>query len=244
MPESLTVTAPIASNANPTLAPETPARPEGLPEKFKTWEDLKTAYTELEKKLGTQTPTPTPTTPQTQPPPITPTPVDPTKPVQFDMSKYETEFSSTGQLSPESYAELSSRGFDKNIVDNYIAGKQAQIQQQKAALLEPVGGEAGYTAMTQWAAQNLSPQEVEAYNKAVASPDQAVVANAIAGLHARHTLSVGQTPSLVSGTASANSGPAPFRSWAEVTAAMSDPRYKNDPAYQSDVMQRMAKTQL
>ncbi|MDQ2651568.1 MAG: hypothetical protein M3Z20_00875 [Chloroflexota bacterium] len=34
--------------------------------------------------------------------------------------------------------------------------------------------------------------------------------------------------------------PAAFRSTAELTAAMRDPRYKNDPAYRDEVAQRLA----
>ena len=35
-----------------------------------------------------------------------------------------------------------------------------------------------------------------------------------------------------------------FESWAEVTAAMADPRYSKDPAYQEAVKQKLANSEL
>ncbi len=56
---------------------------------------------------------------------------------------------------------------------------------------------------------------------------------------AKYQQSYGRDPKLVSGRAS-TPGPEAFTSWAQVTKAMSDPRYDADPAYRAEVENRIA----
>ena len=63
------------------------------------------------------------------------------------------------------------------------------------------------------------------------------------GLKARYEQANGSEPSLVKGKGTTPQADA-YNSWAEVTVAMSDPRYSKDPAYQSLVKSKIAASKL
>ncbi|CLP71539.1 Uncharacterised protein [Mycobacterium tuberculosis] len=65
---------------------------------------------------------------------------------------------------------------------------------------------------------------------------------AILGLKARYDAANGSEPTLLGGNAKASEDV--FRSTAELTAAMKDPRYKKDPAYREDVKQKLARSNI
>ena len=95
--------------------------------------------------------------------------------------------------------------------------------------------------MAEWAKANMSPAEIDAYNKATASNDMTVVENAVLGLAYRYQSEVGKDPKLLGGKAAGNSG---FQSVAQLTAAMKDPRYEKDPAYRREVQNRLANSNI
>lgn len=160
----------------------------------------------------------------------------PTETPQAKLQKFSDEFFSSGKLSDDSYSQLETMGYPKAIVDQFIAGQQAVIAREEQSVFESVGGRDSYDQMVQWAGNSLSQQEIEAYNKAVGSGDQAQMMFAVKGLQARYTAQT-REPSFVSGGKAA---PSTYRSVAEVVAAMSDPRYKTDAAYRSDVERKIA----
>lgn len=149
---------------------------------------------------------------------------------------FSDEFFKTGKLSDNSYGELEQMGFPRALVDQFIAGQQAVIAREEQSVFESVGGQSAYEQMIQWAGSNLSAQEIEAYNKSIGSGDQAQMMFAVKGLQARYTAQT-REPSFISG---GKASPGVFRSVAEVVAAMSDPRYKTDAAYRSDVERKIA----
>jgi len=206
---------------------EAPQRPEWLPEKFSSAEDMATAYQELESKLS-------------QPQMDEPKNADQTPLSPEDMSKYEAEFLEKGFLSEEAYADLSSTyGVEKSLVDGYIAGQQAVSNAFIGDLHNSVGGPDNYTAMTEWASSSLSTEEVQTFDNIMAGGQQDSIKMAIQGLYARYSQSEGRTPTLLHGKPSDSSANG-FRSLAELRSAMSDKRYKVDPAYRKDVEDRLA----
>ena len=162
----------------------------------------------------------------------------------LELTAFETEFAETGALSPESYEKLSKAGIPKAMVDQYIAGQQAMATQYQAEAHAQVGGAESYTAMVGWAAANLSDADKAAFNNAV---DQggSNAKLAIAGLNAQFKAAQGTNPTLLNGFApSGASDVSGFRSTAELTTAMRDPRYAKDSAYRKDVEARLAASQL
>lgn len=153
----------------------------------------------------------------------------------LDFSKYSSEIMENGSLSDDTYKELESAGIPREIVDQYISGTKAMQDQQTKAMYDSVGGEESYNEMIEWASENFSEDEIDAYNKAITT-DGASQKFALNGLKARYEAANGR-PSLVRGASKKTSSG--FRSTAEMVKAMSDPRYKTDPAYRADVENRV-----
>jgi len=225
---------------------------QGLPEKFKSVEDLAKSYSELEKKLGEQTPK------EETVDPVSATKLKEEAPKQensleiaedavenagLNFDTLAQEYAEKGQLGDESYKALEQSGIPKAYVDQFIAGQKAIGEQQTNNVKTMVGGEDAYNEMASWASKNMSEGEKKAYNAAVNSADMDTVKLAVDGLRAKYQAANGTEPSLMQGKATpvAEQG---FESWAEVTAAMADPRYSKDPAYQEAVKQKLANSEL
>jgi hypothetical protein len=127
-------------------------------------------------------------------------------------------------------------------VDAYIKGQQALITQYQGEVFNVVGGKDGYTSVVQWAAKNLSPEEIDAFNTTVNSGNLEQAKMAVKGLQARFSSSEGNEPALLTGSAGPSDGV--FRSTSELVEAMSNPKYKSDPAYRSDVEKKLARSSI
>ena len=228
----------------------TQSKPEGLPEKFNSVDELVKSYSELEKKLGEQS---QPTEKSVDPVSKAELKGQPksdldiaTKAVDsagLNMDSLAEEFAKDGKLADGSYTSLEKAGIPKDYVDRFIAGQQAIADQQSSSVKEMVGGTQAYDNMSEWAGQNLSETEKTAYNSAVNSKDLEAVKLAVVGLKARYSQATGSEPKLVEGKSSA-SGEQGFQSWAQVTQAMSDPRYAKDVAYQAEVKNKLANSKI
>lgn len=198
--------------------------------KFKTADDLAKAYKELEAKLGQQPPAQKPADPNT--------PQGAAQ--QSAIDKADAEYRETGTLSEETLTALEATGLNRQTVQNYVAGVKALEQQAAQEAYGYVGGQEAYQAMTTWAAKNLSPSEIDAYDAALDDPKTAEMA--IKGLFARFqqtgTFEPGRS---VTGNAGAQQGDM-FRSRHEMMAAMKDERYtKGDTAFHAEVQAKMAR---
>ena len=228
----------------------TQSKPEGLPEKFNSVDELVKSYSELEKKLGEQS---QPTEKSVDPVSKAELKGQPksdldiaTKAVDsagLNMESLSEEYAKEGKLADGSYKSLEKAGIPKDYVDRFIAGQQAIADQQSSSVKEMVGGTQAYDTMSEWAGQNLSETEKTAYNSAVNSKDLEAVKLAVVGLKARYSQATGSEPKLVEGKSSA-SGEQGFQSWAQVTQAMSDPRYAKDVAYQAEVKNKLANSNI
>ena len=215
-------------------------RPDWLPEKFKSVEDMAAAYQELEKKLGSNEPE---VNEDTIGNPDEDQVREELEEAGLNFDGYSDEFMENGELSEDSYAELEAAGIPRAVVDQYIAGMEAEanmIQQQAFGL---AGGEDQYAAMTEWAADNFSEAEIDAFNDAVNSGDWNTIQFAIKGLAAQYRSEVGVEPSLVQGSTAGLAGDV-YASVAELTAAMRDPRYETDPAYRNRVAEKLSRSSI
>lgn len=217
----------------------TQSKPEGLPEKFNSVEDLAKSYQELEKKLGDNTEAPKTDAPKND--------LDiAEKAVEsagLNMEKLSSEYADKGELDAKSYEALEKAGIPKEYVNQFIEGQKAVADQQTTSIKDIVGGADAYTEMSEWAAENMSEQEKTAYNTAVNSKDIETAKLAVVGLKAKFENANGNEPSLVEGKATIT-GQGGYKSWAEVTAAMGDDRYQKDPAYQNMVQEKLSKSDL
>lgn len=242
---------------DPYAKPEGPQRPEGVPEKF--WdaekgvvrvEALTQSYAELEAKLsGKADPAPAEEAPadvevkngkivkkegeaeegEAAPNPLTET-----------ITAAAAEFTAEGKFTEETATKLAELGIPPEVQQVYLAGLSALQAQQTAAVHGYVGGEDKYNAMAAWAGKNLSDAELDAFNAALDNP--ALAQNAVIGLYTRYTQA---NPSEGRKLAPTNAAGAPgdtFANRAEFTAALSDARYKTDPVYQRQVVEKLART--
>ncbi len=162
----------------------------------------------------------------------------------LDLAPFSAEFAEKGALTEESYGKLGDAGFPKELVDQFIAGQQAVADATRASVYSTIGGEDNFTAMSEWAAENATPDDLAAYNKAVTSGDAATTKMAVEALFGRYTEATGSAPKLLSpGETNPTSGSV-FRSWDEVTKAMSDARYGPDPAYTDDLIAKLDRSKL
>ena len=93
-------------------------RPEWLPEKFKSAEELAKSYTELEKSFSEKS-----------------------QATANDLNPFFDEYSEKGELTQDSYNKLNGMGLSKDVVDNYISGMKAQTDLQVTRIQNEVGGE-------------------------------------------------------------------------------------------------------
>lgn len=219
----------------------TEERPDWLPEKFKSAEDMAKAYSELESKLGQ----PQQQQEETQEAQGTESVSEvsellDSKGLDFDV--FQQEYDETGQLSPDAYQALEEAGFPESMVDSWIAGQNALASQMTTEMYDIAGGGEEYAQMVQWASDNLPENEVSAYNVTMESGDPNLIRLAVQGLNARYRSEA--EPTLLQGGTGAVSTGGRFDSTAELTAAMSDPRYAKDPAYRQAVADKLAKSSL
>jgi len=219
-------------------------RPEWLPEKFKSPEDMAKAYGELETKLG-QTEPKQEQVKETKKDDLSIDNAE--KAVEnagLNMDTLQQEYNESGQLNDKSYEALAKVGIPKDYVDAFIKGQEAIATQTANTLKQEVGGDEAYKNMMTWASENLNEAEINAYNRTVNGKDIEATKLAIAGLNAKYKNAEGIEPSLARGDRPSTSNATGYRSWAEVTAAMSDPRYSKDVAYQADVQAKLKNSKL
>ena len=209
---------------------EQPDRPEWLPEKFKSVEDMAKAYGELEKKVSSGDTT------------------EDSESATVDSGNQEViqeasvQYFETGSLTDETYDALSKAGLSRELVDSFVAGQAALMENQQSAIRGVAGDD--YDKMTSWAGKSLNNEEMEAFNNAVSSGSVEEAKFAVSGLYARYKAENGSQPTLTMGNTS-GPGSMPFQDMQEVRRAMSDPRYKQgDKAYHAEVDRRLAVSKL
>ena len=237
MAESITITEPETGPDAPIAEDNQSERPEWLPEKFNSPEDLAKSYTELEKKLSAPKDDP-PTDDAT----TDDTPTEDKENTGPDFAKFSEEYANGGALSDDSFAELEQMGYPKAMVETYLAGMQTNQEADASTVMAVAGGEDGYKDLTDWARDNMAANELEVYNQMVATgTDNAKMA--VEWMMSKREAAGDVEPNLVSGKAQAASKDE-FRSTAQVVAAMKDPRYVKDAAYTKDVEHKLGRSSV
>ena len=220
-----------------------PERPEWLPQKFKSPEDMAKAYSQLESKLGQGQQE------QDQEEEVETTGEETASDVAellddkgLDFDVFQQEYDENGELSDDAYAALEEAGFPRSVVDTWIQGQDALASQMTGEMYNIVGGQEDYNNMVSWAADTLPESEIDAFNATMTSQNPDMIRLAIQGLNARYRSEA--EPSLLQGGTGAVSSGGRFESNAELTAAMSDPRYSKDPAYRQQVADKLARSSL
>tara|TARA_R100000458_G_scaffold51574_1_gene52548 strand:- start:431 stop:1273 length:843 start_codon:yes stop_codon:yes gene_type:complete len=235
--------------------------------KYKSAEDLETAYLELQKKLGE---TPTEEAPKEEAVRddlytedggvnydtanelygeqlgnlFKDNSIDP-----FAMSKHFSE--NGGTLSEDMYTELGKAGLSKDIVDSYLDGVRnrngveataptltdSEINEVKSI----ANGEEGYQSLMEWAGKNLAQDDIQNYDEVLATGNKAAIKFAVKALMGQYEDANGRDSRIVTGKESA---PETYRSMAEVVRDMNKPEYTQDQAFRDDVIRKLAASNL
>jgi hypothetical protein len=218
--------------------------------KFKSAEDLEKAYKELEKKLGKKDDTDLDTQEEgdTTQDESEEEGEDPgqSEEAQAILKASEEYYSNNNQLSPETVQKLKELPSEK-LVEAYLelqknappAASKPLSDADAQEIVKSVGGQTAYSETLAWAAENLKPDEVAAYDNVVNSGNKDAIFFAVQALNQRYRDAVGFEGKQVSGKAVKNTVKG-FRSQAELARAISDSRYRTDPAYRIDIEERLA----
>lgn len=207
-------------------------RPEGLPENFKTVADLAKSYNELHAQFTKNQ--------QTETPKVEPKGMIPEPPKVAPIESFQKEYAEHGALSDATYDKLQKEhGLSRQMVDTYIKGQEALAQSAATAAQSVVGGQEQYSKMVSWASQNLSEQEIRAFNSVISGGNPQVIEMAVRGLYAKYSQTA--PPSTLTGTGKVTQGLVrPFADDAEMKHAMMDAKYNKDPEYTREVHSRVA----
>ena len=223
--------------------------------KYKNAEELEKAYGELERKLGEQSNKDSETVDETE--------VQESDEVSEE-KKETSEDSAVTTLLNEANKEyydndqtLSQETIDKfaemsstELVSAYLQSiKGRDTQQQTQAVPEltqkdinvvqnSAGGEKEYGKIVQWARENYEQGDIDSFNDLVATGNVGAIKLAVAGLKAQYQDANGYEGKMYTGKPPTTSKDV-FRSQQELVAAMSDPRYDEDPAYRQDVIEKL-----
>jgi len=217
--------------------------------KYKDAEALEQAYIELQKKLGDNNEEVSEVSEDEMRVREEETAEEEVNPNLDILNKASEEFySNDGQVSAETLEELGK--LDSNeLISAYIElqGQQSDspdlTEQQATDIRNMAGGDEGYAALTEWAANSLDESFITAYDNIVESGDMKMIQLALAGLQAEYERQNGFEGQMLTGKAAQPQVDA-FRSQAEVVRAMQDPRYDSDPAYRQDVFAKLERSNL
>ena len=169
----------------------------------------------------------------------------------FAMSKHFEE--NGGKLNDEMYGQLEKAGLSKNVVDNYLDGVRNEVGYNPDPA-EPVlseadvnelkglaGGEEGYKNLMEWAGNNLGEDAAKDYDAVLATGNKSAVKFAITALLGKYEDSMGRDSKIVTGKESSTEN---YRSMAEVVRDMNKPEYQNDEAFREDVLRKLSASNL
>lgn len=220
--------------------------------KFKTAEDLEKAYLELQKKLGQKEDTDdgAESGEESEAESADSTEDEPNDELASEKDAIrqasEEYYSNNNQLKPETLQKLKELPSEK-LIEAYIdlqknappVVAQPLSDADASEIVKSVGGESSYNETLAWAAENLTPAEVAAYDNVVNTGNKDAIFFAVQALNQRYKDAVGFEGNQVSGKSVKNTVKG-FRSQAELARAISDPRYRNDPAYRLDIESKLA----
>jgi hypothetical protein len=181
-------------------------------------------------------------------------PVEPTPEVpdnnfsDADWDKWGFEINATGDLSPETHAEIKAKtGFSDRVINDYVSGQKAKARESYNKASNVVGGKDKLGEIIKWAEDSLSKEERLNINAGLSSPGYEVV---LRGLSAQYDHAMSQK-------ATANEpDPLPNRQQVgdsrtalvayttqrEFKSDRNNPRYRTDQKFREAVEARMMQT--
>ena len=224
--------------------------------KFKTAEDMVNSYKELEGKLGAIDQTTEESTEEETQTEESNENYDAAEvygdglasvleEVGIDAQVITNTFKESGNITEDDYQKLGEAGFSKQVIDTYLDGLRGTAtpaedikESQLNDILSVTGGEEGYSKLRDWTQANMPDETLKAFDKILDTQDPTMIKVAVQGFAAQMREAEGYEPQLINGrTATSNTNT--FKTQAEMTNAMNDPRYLKDEAYTLSVYDRL-----
>ena len=221
--------------------------------KYKSTEELESAYLSLQKKLGQSEEVDYESSDEGY---------EEDEETDEEVSSYapavslindasEEYYANDGQLSEETvekFSEMSSTDLVNAYLEIQANNPQApqgveMTEGQVNSVQNAAGGEANYNRVIEWAANNLPNNQIDAFDSVVDSGNPAAIGIAFQGLQRQYDEANGYEGRMLQGKPASSRGNV-YRSQAELVAAMGDPRYDTDPAYRADVVEKLNNSDL
>ena len=212
--------------------------------KFRDAEELEKAYIELQSKLGSRQEDSSDEEVDDE--------GEETDEASYNVLDVLWEEAQLGELSSETKEQLSQMN-PAEVAAEYLKYRQQieqnqvpteDISEQEVTELRGIaGGDEAYQDMVAWASENLTPEDIQRYDSVIASGNYDAISFAVQALQSKYSEAMGVEGQLFTGKPAGNTRDV-FRSQAEVVAAMSDTRYDRDPAYRSDVFEKLERSNL
>ena len=226
--------------------------------KYKNAEDLEKAYVELQKKMGGESNEASETTgdAESDESEETSEETEETKedsPATTLINEAAAEYWDNNQeLSEATIGKLGEMD-SKDLLSAYLAAQKASGISQTpevdlsdrdiSSVQDVAGGADDYNTLVEWASSNLSQSEVKSFDDLISSGNVGAIKLAVSGLKAQYDNANGYEGRMLTGKPPQTSKDV-FRSQAQVVAAMSDPRYDNDPAYRQDLIEKLDRSDI
>jgi hypothetical protein len=169
---------------------------------------------------------------------------------QEEWVKYSTEFTVNGNLSDDSRSAIKEKlNVPDFVIDDFMQGQKARLQNAYSQAADVVGGKDNLARIFDWASKNLSQQDQNTINAALATPSYEVT---LLGLKSKYdtaqaTKVTAQEPAKQAvnkigqgSTPSVNN--LPYTSKAEFYKERNDPRFAKDQTFRQSVELRMIQT--
>ena len=212
--------------------------------KFRDAEELEKAYIELQSKLGSRQEDSSDEEVDDE--------GEETDEASYNVLDVLWEVAQLCELSSETIEQLSQMN-PAEVAAEYLKYRQQieqnqvpteDISEQEVTELRGIaGGDEAYQDMVAWASENLTPEDIQRYDNVIAGGNYDAISFAVQALQSKYSEAMGVEGQLFTGKPAGNTRDV-FRSQAEVVAAMSDPRYDRDPAYRSDVFEKLERSNL
>ncbi len=239
----------IVEGTEPDEAVELPSEQQEfkMPDKFegKSAEDIAKAYVELEKFKAKQAEEKEVVQESQEEKPKGEETSDTT-----EFNKYVESFEKNGELSEEDYAELEKAGYNKEVVDKEIDNykqikefNEYKAEKQLNELIEPLGGgKDKFKEVAVWANESKTPEEVKAFNEALASVSKVAQQAMLKGLYSEYD-AAGKEEGQVLHTNSGISRPTEgYKTQEAFFKDRDSEEYENNPKFRAAVEAKMAKS--
>ena len=150
----------------------------------------------------------------------------------------------TDEDAEEDTSEETGEEEEEEVSEEEVEDEDAVLTEEEVSQIQQIaGGPEEYDNMLRWAAQNLQPNDIEAFDHVIGLNDAAAASFAVSVLSGVYRDSVGSEGDLLTGGRPQQPADV-FESQAQVVEAMSDPKYDRDPAYRQAVMQKLERSNI